>query len=147
MINLRKTHDSELPKIVDLEQHPDVRDYVSASPLEKHQNVFADDRVTYLTIDYQGQFAGFIILVNHPDSNSVECMRVAVGLREQGIGQQALTLMEDYCKATFDPKRIWLDVFAINKRGIHIYTKLGYKQFNTGSYQGKELLYLEKILH
>ncbi len=146
MIHLRKTQDSELTKIVELEQHPDVRDYVTPTSLETHQIDFADDAVTYLTIEYEGEFAGFIILVNHHESESVECMRIAVGLRGKGIGQQALTRMETYCKETFNPKRIWLDVFALNSRGIHVYTKLGFQQFNTGSYQGKELLYLEKMI-
>lgn len=146
MIHLKETHDSELSKIVELEQHPDVRDYVTPTTREEHEKDFADDDVTYLTIEHEGQFAGFIILVNHPESESVECVRIAVGLRGKGIGQEALSLMETYCKETFNPKRIWLDVYAHNQRGLHVYTKLEYQQFNTGSYQGKELLYLEKVL-
>jgi diamine N-acetyltransferase len=146
VVNLRTTQESELTKIVDLENRPDVREYVTPAPLEEHQKDYADDDVTYLTIEHEGNFAGFIILVDHPEDTSVECLRIAVGILEQGIGQQALNLMEAYCKETYNPKRIWLDVYAHNKRGIHVYTKLGYQQFDTGIYEGKDLLYLEKVL-
>lgn len=146
MVMLRKTLESELTQIVELEQHPEVNDYITPASLAEHQKDFTKHEVTYLTITHEGNFAGFVILVHHPDSESVECVRIAVRLRQKGIGQQALQLMEDYCMAIFNPKRIWLDVFAFNKRGIHVYRKLGYQQFNTGAYQGKELLYLEKLL-
>ena len=54
--------------------------------------------------------------------------------------------MEDYCRSRFNSRRIWLDVFAFNARGIHVYNKLGYQQFKSGEYESKTLLYMEKLL-
>ena len=146
MIQLRTTKESELEQIVALEQKPDVHDYVTPHTLDEHQDDFYSDEVTYLTIVYNDMFAGFIILVHHLEEQSIECLRIALGIRGKGVGQEALTLMEGYCKRTYDIKRIWLDVFEFNQRGIHVYTKLGYQQFDTGEYEGNRLLYLEKIL-
>ena len=146
MITLRDTLESDLPQIVELEQDSDVKDYIIPYSLEKHRNNLLADNMTYLTIEQDGAFAGFIILVEHQDENSIECARIALGIRGSGIGQIALGLMEDYCKSRFNPKRIWLDVFEFNARGVHVYTKLGYRQFDTSSHQGKKLLLMEKFL-
>lgn len=146
MVVLRKTLKSELEQIVALEQQEGIREYITPHSLVEHQIDFDHDDVTYLTIVHDDEFVGFIILVHHPDDESVECLRIAIGSRGQGIGQQALALMEDYCTSQFAIKRIWLDVFEHNARGIHVYTKLGYQQFDTGDYVGKTLLFMEKFL-
>lgn len=146
MVVLRKTLATELEQIVALEQQEGIRDYITPHSLGEHQTDFDHDDVTYLTIAQEDQFVGFIILVHHPEDQSIECLRIAIDSRGQGIGQQALTLMEAYCTSQFAIKRIWLDVFEHNARGIHVYTKLGYQQFDTGEYEGKKLLYMEKFL-
>lgn len=147
MIQLRKTLESELEQIVELEQQADVNDYIAANTLEDHQSRMIEENTVYLTIDEDGQFAGFMILIHQPNTDSMECRRIAVTHRDEGIGQQALQLMEDYCQEHFNVKRIRLDVFEANERGKHVYTKLGYKQFKTGTYRGKTLLYMEKFLY
>ena len=146
MIRLRQTIESELPQIVQLERQPDIREYVTPHSIEEHRTDFVDDEVTYLTIENEGEFGGFIILVHPSNNDSIECLRLVVAVRGKGFGQKALQLLEDYGKTEFNAKRIWLDVFAFNTRGIHVYTKLGYQQFGTGRYEGKALLYMEKYL-
>lgn len=146
MIRLRSSDESELTHIFNLEQQEGVREYIAPDTLEKHYINFAKSNITYLTIEADKEFAGYMILIYEPDTMSVECTRFVVSKQGKGIGQQALQLVEDYCKATFQVKRIWLDVFDFNDRGYHIYTKLGYQQFDTGSWQGKTLLYLEKFI-
>ncbi len=146
MIRLHPTEESELTHIASLEQRDDIRQFIASDTLEKHHIKFSSDNITYLTIKDDTDFAGYMILVYEAETDSVECARLVVSKQGQGIGQQALELMEAYCKTTFQVKRIWLDVFDFNERGYHIYSKLGYQQFDTGSYQGKTLLYLEKFI-
>lgn len=146
MIKLRKTPESELDKVIQLEAQADVNEYITPHTLEEHLTDFHDEEVTYLTIEQEGQFIGFIILVDHPEDESVECLRIALAIRGQGIGQTALKLIEEYSKTVFHAKRIWLDVFEYNARAIHVYQKLGYRRFDSAEYKGKKLLYLEKML-
>lgn len=146
MITLKQTVESELEQIVELEQQADVRDYIAPNTLDDHRSRMAEENTIYLTIHNEGEFAGFMILIHHPNTDSMECRRIAVIRRGKGIGQQALHLMEAYSQENFNVKRIRLDVFEFNERGKHVYTKLGYQQFKTGTYRDKTLLYMEKYL-
>ena len=89
---------------------------------------------------------GFLILSVDTDSKSIEFRRIVVASKGRGTGQSAIKKMEHYCKHNFNCDRIWLDVFEFNERGQHIYKKMGYKQFKSGEYNGKTLLYFEKGL-
>ena len=54
--------------------------------------------------------------------------------------------MEKFCTEELNAKRIWLDVFEHNKRGLHVYQKLGYSKFKEKQYEGKNLLFYEKSI-
>ena len=69
-----------------------------------------------------------------------------VGAKGAGTGQGAIRAMEAYCSNQLRRERIWLDVFASNSRGRHVYRKLGYREFKRGELRGKALLFMEKQL-
>ncbi len=73
---------------------------------------------------------------------SVEFRRVVIDEQQRGVGQTAIRLMEQYCAQDLKRQRIWLDVYAANARGRHIYEKLGYTLFNKSS--DETVLYYEK---
>lgn len=80
-------------------------------------------------------------------SNDVELRRIVISKKGNGLGQQAIALMEEYCAEHLNCSRVWLDVFESNKRGIYLYQKLGYKQFKQTEFEGQQLLCMEKTLN
>ena len=55
--------------------------------------------------------------------------------------------LETWCLETLRRKRIWLDVFDFNARGRHVYSGLGYRQFDQSDYRGRTLIFCEKNLN
>ena len=132
--NLMKLTAAKDPKITEFKQ------YISGT---QAQNQIS--RV--IRIMEKGQFAGFIILALDPDGKSVEFRRIVVSAKGRGVGQTAISEMEKFCKSELRRERVWLDVFEYNRRGRHIYEKLGYRQYGSIAHEsGKLLLLYEKDL-
>ena len=146
MIKLRKAREDEISSFVEIEKLDGTSDFIIPYSVEHHRAEMHKPNVVYLSIVSEDTLLGFIILVAEDDSESVEFRRIVVASKDNGIGQSAISEMERYCVDALKYNRIWLDVFEINKRGQHIYNKLGYGQFKTGEYNGKVLLYFNKKL-
>ncbi|MCP4187882.1 MAG: GNAT family N-acetyltransferase [Gammaproteobacteria bacterium] len=144
MIKLRKSRIDEIPLFIEIEKLEDTSDFIIPYSAEKHREGMRKPNTIYLSIINEDTLSGFIILAIEDDSGSVEFRRIVVATKGNGIGQAAMLDMERYCKEVLKCCRIWLDVFEINKRGRYIYNKLGYRQFETGEYDGKVLLYFDK---
>lgn len=71
---------------------------------------------------------------------------------DQGYGTEAMQLMVDHGFKTLNLHRIWLQVFAKNKRGIRAYEKAGFKyegtyrqaEYQHGQYQDIHLMSILK---
>lgn len=131
---------------VEIEKLDGTSDFIIPYSVEQHRAEMRKPNVVYLSIVSNDALSGFIILATEDDSESVEFRRIVVASKGRGTGQSAISKMERYCADVLKCNRIWLDVFEINKRGQHIYNKLGYRQFKTGEYNGKALLYYDKKL-
>ncbi len=146
MVIVREAHLNEIPLFMEMEQNTEAKGYVTVDPLSVHQEHFHSAEFVYLTILDDDDIAGFCILALDPDEVSIEFRRIVVGKKDRGIGQAAIEAMEDYCKATIQRNRIWLDVYEDNDRGRHIYEKLDYVQFNQSEQNGRTLLFYNKQL-
>lgn len=122
-------------------------DFVTQTGIETHQKYFGEPGITYLSIENSsGELAGYFVLVVEADMESVEFRRILIDQNKRGMGQTAITVMENYCRKEFSVNRIWLDVYEDNAIGRHIYEKLGYQQFNQELEGGRKLLFYEKAL-
>lgn len=146
LIELRVSSRDELSEFAKMETAPDTADYILPYDQARHRAEFERDDIVYLSIYRQSRLAGFFILALDPDPGSVEFRRIVVAARGQGIGQAAIPLMEDYCRDQLGRGRVWLDVFACNRRGRHVYEKLGYRCFDRGELDGKPLLFFDKSI-
>ncbi|WP_125560512.1 GNAT family N-acetyltransferase [Pseudoalteromonas rubra] len=145
MIELKESKIVEVERFVEMESASDTAGFILPYSAEQHLAAMAQAQVIYLSI-YQSQvLVGFIIL-SLDGTSSVEFRRIVVSEKGRGIGQHAMSSMEQYCIDVLGRKRIWLDVFSENARGIHIYQKQGYNQFDRGEYHGQPLLFMEKLL-
>ncbi|AOT08628.1 GNAT family N-acetyltransferase [Pseudoalteromonas luteoviolacea] len=145
MIELAPALPEHIDAFVVMEQHSDTTPFIIPYTNAQHQAEMRNQDTIYLSIYSNKALSGFFILVRHANTE-IEFRRVVVDSKCRGIGQQAIAQMEQYCIAHFDTQRIWLDVFESNQRGLHIYNKLGYRQFKTALHQGQPLILMEKYV-
>ena len=131
-----------------MEADDDTNELLISNTPEQHKIFFHIDSIEYLAIinDVSDQLLGFFIRAFEPNNSAVEFRRIVIAEKGKGYGQKAIRTMEKYCIETHNTKNIWLDVFEFNKRGQHIYNKLGYQCVRSESYEGKTLKIYEKNL-
>ncbi|ESP93137.1 MULTISPECIES: GNAT family N-acetyltransferase [Pseudoalteromonas] len=143
MIELVVSEAEHIEKFIDMEQESDTEHFIIPYTRSQHLAQMDQANTLYLSIFCKGRLSGFFILVKQ-HGGDVEFRRVVIAKKHRGIGQLAIKEMALYCKVHLGAKRIWLDVFATNSRGIHVYRKLGYRQFGVSQYQGQQLILMEK---
>ena len=147
MIEVRDALLEEVSSFVEMEKAEGTAEFIIPHHLERHIADFSDRNTIYLSVIDGKELVGFMILVLDLDGTSVEFRRIVITTRNKGIGQSSVTAMENYCRTELGREWIWLDVFEFNERGRHIYERLRYIQFKKGEYEGKPLLFYEKILY
>jgi len=145
-VRLAPASPDDAPLFAAAEQEPGNREYVMPYSREEHLSKMRDPDVIYRRILRDDALAGFLILALEPDGTSVEFRRIVVFEKDRGVGQAALVAMESFCRDELRRSRIWLDVFEANTRGLHLYEKLGYRQFDARDYHGRRLLLYQKSL-
>lgn len=146
MVTIERAQVQDVHLFASLEQEKDTKLNIMPYTEAEHSQKFMDPDVVYLRILDATEVVGFMILALDPDSRSIEFRRIVVSIRERGIGQAAITEMEQFCLTDLRRQRIWLDVFEDNSRGLHIYEKLGYSRFGEREYHGRRLFLYEKVL-
>ncbi len=145
VLELRKSVISEASAFVEMECSSDTKGFVIPYSVEKHVSLIESNEVVYLSLYDENELSGFIIL-SQESQGTVEFRRIVVASKGKGLGQLAIKEMEQYCAEHLNCSKVWLDVFESNSRGIHIYQKLGYTQFKEALYEGRSLLFMEKML-
>ena len=130
-----------------MERQADAAGFILPNTLTDHRAAFDRRGVVYLAIEADdASLAGFILIAPEADGDSVEFRRIVIRDKGRGAGQQAIRLLEDWCREHLQCRRIWLDVFDFNARGRYVYEKLGYRQFDARDFDGKTLCFYEKRL-
>lgn len=145
MVEIQQSKVEEINDIVAMERDIGTSRFINPYSKEQHLYEMKQDQIIYLSIYWRQKLVGFIILA-HEEQNCVEFRRIVVAVKGQGIGQLALNAMESYCKHKFGCKRIWLDVFEDNTRGVYLYKKMGFKQFRSQKLKQRNLLFMDKKL-
>lgn len=146
MIEVRRARREELASFAEMEQDDATAEMILPYSRQRHQAEFELPQNVYLTICEDDRAAGFFILVLEEDGVSVEFRRIVVARKNAGIGQRAIAMMEAFCRDDLGRGRVWLDVFEHNRRGRHVYRKLGYRPIGRTEFEGKTLLLFEKAI-
>ena len=146
MIELRESTKEDLISFSNWENLNGIREFICPYSIERHKEEFEKDEMIYLNINYKSKPVGFVLLKLEDDKCSIEFRRIVVVESGKGIGQQVLNEIEKYCVSKLKRKRLWLDVFDFNKRGIHIYEKKGYQKTGETNIEGKRAFIYEKLL-
>ena len=146
MIELQESTKEDLKLFSEWEKLDGIREFISPYSLARHELEFEENEVIYLKINFNSIPVGFVLLKLEADNKSVEFRRIVVVDRGKGIGQQVLNEIEEYCVNQLGRNRIWLDVFEINGRGIHIYEKHGYYNIGETDIDDKKAFIYEKVI-
>lgn len=144
MVRVERADRGDIPRFVDMEQEEGTREFIAPYGSDVHHERFTDPDTIYLRIVNDEELAGFFLLALDSDGRSIEFRRIVVASKGCGIGQNAIPVMEEYCRSSLGRIRIWLDVFEDNVRGRHVYEKLGYTRYGESELEGKRLLLYEK---
>lgn len=146
MITIKKSEFSQLSQFCKMNTQDHVKNHLSIKSLEAHQKEFQNSNFVYLSVFESNSLVGYIILVKENHENSIQFKRILIDEAFLGIGQEAMVMMEGYCVAKLNAKRIWLDVFKSNRRAIHVYEKSGYNVFKQGEENDRTVIFYEKNL-
>ena len=146
MIELVESAVEDLKLFSNLENLQGIREFICPYSLERHEKEFQKDEVLYLKIIFNTKTVGFVLLKLEDDERSIEFRRIVIPEREKGIGQKVLNKIEEYCRVKLMRKRIWLDVFDFNERGIHIYEKQGYRKIGEKDVDDKKAFIYERLM-
>ena len=146
MVTVERAPVQDASLFAQLEQAPDTKQFVLPYSETEHARNILNSSFVYLRILDAGELVGFFILVLDSEPNSVEFRRVVVSDKGKGVGQSAITAMEQFCRTQLQRTRVWLDVFEYNNRGRHIYEKLGYERYGESDHEGRRLLLYQKRL-
>lgn len=128
MIHLEKTKPEDIPVVMEMENHPDNRDFVTQNSLERHLAIIASADEEHLKVmDANGKMIGYSILVGLENPNkNIELRRLVIADKGKGYGRQTLRLIREYCFAQLKCHRLWLDVVEDNLRAQHLYRSEGF---------------------
>ena len=146
MVTVERAPVQDASLFAQLEQAPDTKQFVLPYSETEHARNILNSSFVYLRILDAGELIGFFILVLDSEPNSVEFRRAVVSDKGKGVGQSAITAMEQFCRTQLQRTRVWLDVFEYNNRGRHIYEKLGYERYGESDHEGRRLLLYQKRL-
>ncbi|MBA4317760.1 MAG: N-acetyltransferase [Flavobacterium sp.] len=145
-MRLNAITENQISEIIKMENNSETSEFIITYSEEKHRTEIVNRNNHYTGIYENGKLLGFFILGIEQEGKRIEFRRIVIEQKGYGYGQKAITELEEYCKAMWNTESIWLDVFAYNHRGIHIYEKLGYIKTGESSFIGKQLIIMEKNL-
>lgn len=145
-LELRLLNETHIADLVEMESDSNTSEFIIPYNNEKHFYEMKSLSNKYLGIYESEELLGFIILGIEEDGKRIEFRRIVIKHKGLGIGQKAVMKLEEYCRAAWNTKSVWLDVFEFNHRGIHIYEKLGYKKIGSNFFNEKRLIIMEKHL-
>jgi RimJ/RimL family protein N-acetyltransferase len=96
------------------------------------ENVLRDtNRIIFAIRNLKGRLLGFVQLIDIDPIHRTAELTIRIGNdenRNQGAGSEAVELIVDFAFRDRNLQRVWLRVFATNKRAIRAYEKAGLKK-------------------
>ncbi len=136
LVRLRPIEREDLSNYLEWVNDPDVLAYFGSylpyNMLKEEswfESMSQDARVLNFAIEYEGRHVGGCGFIGIDYRNQHAEIGLFIGdksMWDKGLGQDALRAMLDYGFDHLNFHRIWLRVFAENKRAVHAYEKVGF---------------------
>lgn len=127
LINLKRGYIKDTESLpLTLKEYP--QDLIKEIELIKGLN--KNENSCLLVADYEGQLIGNIDLSGSGRIKTYHTSMIGMGIsndwQNQGVGQLLLKSILDWAKEHSKIELVWLDVYATNESGIHLYKKMGF---------------------
>ncbi|WP_438444933.1 GNAT family N-acetyltransferase [Gorillibacterium sp. sgz5001074] len=125
---LRVTRPNDLDFVLEAENHPENRNYVSQWTKEQHRKAVEGTDTAHVIIETNMEPSGYMILagLNNP-ARSIELLRLVVTEKGQGIGRDVLKLAKRCAFNRWNAHRLWLDVRSNNPLARSLYESEGFQ--------------------
>lgn len=126
-LSLTPAVEAEIATIMEIENHPDNRDFIMKGTYEQHLAEIASPDVFLLAVKAKddGRIVGFVLLCLDRIAESLEFRRLAVTEKGGGFGREVCGAVIRHAFEGLGVNRLWLDVCHDNAVGIALYEKLG----------------------
>lgn len=132
MIETKRMHlleaaESQIEEIIELEAHPENRDYLWVGTYEEHKDEIADPNHLLLIFKEkeEDKTVGYALIRLNPKSEIFELRRIAISDKRKGYGREAMEALFKEAFENLGINRFWLDVYPDNIFGINLYESLG----------------------
>lgn len=124
---IEEATEEHIEKIIELEAHPENRDYLWIGTEEEHRDEITDPNHLLLIFKKKsdGRIVGYALIRLDFKSNIFELRRIAISEKGVGYGRESMEALIQYAFEETDTNRFWLDVYPDNETGIILYEKLG----------------------
>lgn len=114
-------------RIIELESHPENRDYLWIGTYEEHVAEIADPNHLLLIFKEKEdlRILGYALVRLDFKSDIFELRRIAIDEKGKGYGEESMRALLNYAFEETKTNRFWLDVYPDNEGGIALYEKLG----------------------
>ncbi|WP_430882860.1 GNAT family N-acetyltransferase [Fusibacter sp. JL216-2] len=128
-IKVRKTENGDLNYIMQTEQDAMHTKFIGQNSPEEHLAMMKHPDIIHLIIEENASKSpvGYMILAGLKNiDHAVEIRRIAVSVKEQGYGSEALNLAIKMAFEEMNAHRVWLDVRVHNKIAQKAYESAGF---------------------
>lgn len=150
-LRIREARPEDIPYIIDMENHPDNRDFIWQGSLQEHLEEIADENhiLAILTDRKTQERVGYFLAHINFKSEIFELRRIALEIKGKGYGRETISALFAYAFETRQLNRFWLDVYPHNHIGIRLYESLGMKREGIlrENYKNSEGRYLDQIIY
>jgi len=126
-LKLVEAREEDIKDIMEMEEHPDNRNFIWQGTYEQHLNEIMDK--DYLLLIFKrkedNQTIGFALNYLDYKSEKFELRRIAVTVKGRGYGREALDALIKYTFEDLNFNKFWLDVYPDNVVGIRLYEGVG----------------------
>jgi len=150
-MTIRRAEPEAINDIIALEGHPDNRDHLWQGTYADHLAEISDPNHLLLVFRTKADSAlvGFALVRLDRHSSWFELRRIAVSIKKQGYGREAMLALFAHAFDTLGMNKVWLDVYPHNTVGIRLYESLGMHRDGIlrENYRSSSLGFLDQIIY
>jgi RimJ/RimL family protein N-acetyltransferase len=122
--------DENIDKIIEMETHPDNRDFIWIGSFEEHQSEITDEEhiLCIFKEKSDGTIIGYALIKLDRESDIFLLRRIVVANKGKGYGEESILAIIKYAFEEFGANRFYLDTYPDNRVGISLYEKIGLKK-------------------